>query len=332
MGGNITRRIAGEVEGVAPVAQTFSPDTSADPQTVTLPDVGGLPDGYIVRVVDAQGNASVNNITINDAEDAEVTVIDEDDGERYLVVAGGAWEVRGYLPAGAAQTYLSDIAIAAGATHCWLGRDDPHADLVGTADLVDPTGQRQIPPLPAAVEGVLISNPNDSGRVGVSTAAGAVTLHRNADRTFTWLFHPDVQETWGDCNLLGLGAYNDADGLVAIRATAGTGLFASAPSFAATGAVFGTIAAVKGKTCLLTGRWVAATQTWTFWISIDGAAEVQVSGTDTTTRNSGTAEVWLGYANNTYADHLYHMHLALYDGDASAVRLEMYTALGWADA
>jgi hypothetical protein len=100
MGGNITRRIAGEVEGGAPVAQTFSPDTSADPQTVTLPDVGGLPDGYIVRVVDAQGNASVNNITINDAEDAEVTVIDEDDGERYLVVAGGAWEVRGYLPGG----------------------------------------------------------------------------------------------------------------------------------------------------------------------------------------------------------------------------------------
>lgn len=82
----------------APVAQTFEPDTSAGPVTVTLPALAGLEDGYIVRVYDAGSNAGTNNITINDADDVEVAVIDEDDGERYLVVVGGAWEVRGYLP------------------------------------------------------------------------------------------------------------------------------------------------------------------------------------------------------------------------------------------
>ncbi len=84
-------------EGVG-TSQAFAADTSAGPVTVTLPALDGLEDGYLVRVYDSGSNASVNNITINDADAAELDVIAEDDGERWLVVVGGAWEVRGYLP------------------------------------------------------------------------------------------------------------------------------------------------------------------------------------------------------------------------------------------
>lgn len=107
--------------GGAP-AQAFAADTSGAPVTITLPALDGLEDGYIVRVYDSGSNAATNNITINDADAAELDVIDEDDGERWLVVVGGAWEVRGYLPGPSSPAvYASFKALALDASndHIW---------------------------------------------------------------------------------------------------------------------------------------------------------------------------------------------------------------------
>lgn len=80
--------------------ETFDVDTSTDPVVVTLPDVSGLSDGYIVRVYDAANNASTNNITINDYEASEVSVISDDGGERWLILDSGLWVIKGFLPEG----------------------------------------------------------------------------------------------------------------------------------------------------------------------------------------------------------------------------------------
>lgn len=316
----------------ADTSETFAADTSGAPVTITLPALDGLEDGYLVRVYDSGSNASTNNVTINDADDVEVDVIDEDDGERWLVVVGGAWEVRGYLPVPAAQTYLHQLAVDAGAKHVWFGPDDPLVDLVGTADLSLTSTGDGAPPIPLGVRGLLSrgGSPDSAG-----ASAANVTIHKNADRSGIYLFRLDAAPS-GHNGVMALGVFNSSDSGPAITANSGTGKVRFWDhNWGAGGTDLFNYAAELGKWCMLFWAWNKAAAEYSVYWRMEDAAE-QSSVLAATVEGANAVTVYAGAqgsAMNTVTAPFHRGAFALADGDVlatEAFRTACYAALSWA--
>lgn len=243
----------------------------------------------------------------------------------FIGVGGGG----GGAPA---QTYLSDIAIAAGAKHVWLGPDNPLEDLVGTADLsLTDTGDGA-PPIPLGVRGLLSRDSGSPGSAGASAAN--VTIHKNADRSGIYMFRLDAAP-FGHEGVMALGRYNSSDAGPAITANA-TGAIVRFYDhhWGGTPLNLYVYTGNLSKWCVLFWHWSKADARYNVaWRLEDGAEQTgtlsaTVEGANAVTVYAGAQ----GGAMNTVTAPFHRGAFALADGDVlydAAFRTACYASLGW---
>lgn len=230
---------------------------------------------------------------------------------------------------GGTPSYLSSLAIAAGAKHVWGGGTAPLADL-GTGGVN----------LTATVGGGAAPAPPGGGGVwyrGKTSAvpSGTITADKSQDRSFCFLYtFPGLEAGAGTQTLLSFGAYHDADGLGHLFALESTGKVGWYNRYWVTdaGVDLYSYAANNDKWVIIFGFWDASEATMNlYWRAQDGE-----EGTATrpgTVEGGGTSVLYLGsHLGVNGVNTMAWAHLSVADGDALSTpefRAAAYAAMGW---
>ena len=264
----------------------------------TLPQRSTIADLGIVRV-DFDNFGTGDPVTIDAyAGDSIATDLTPEitnfTNHAYFVNDSGSWQY--YINSNSAPQTLPEYAQTLSPAHVWFGRTDPYLDLVATAHFVNPTGAQQVAPIPVGAEGVLVSNPATTAVDQI--ASGTFPLHRNANRSFAWVFQAHADDTWTDCVLTTLGAFADDGGLCSFRTYSGNFVLDTCNWSGASGEVIETTANIIGKTVLVIGKYATSGTLLSIRVSIDGGAWIDKTLVNSDTKTSTSASWWLGFTNS----------------------------------
>lgn len=247
---------------------------------------------------------------------------------------GGFIGVGGGGGGGAAQTYIHELAVAAGAKHVWCGPDNPLEDLVGASDLTLITTGEAAPPIPQGTRSALV-RANGGVSSGAGPSAAGVTIHKGAERSGLYMFTLGAAPS-GHMGVMALGTYTDANSGPAITANSAVSRvrFFDHNWFTGSGLDLFDYTGNLGVPCVVFWWWDLANLVYRVAWRLEGSAE-QTGTLAAVSEGSGTVTVYAGAqgsAMNTITAPFTRHAFALADGDVlydAAFRASVYNALGW---